>query len=185
MKNIVEKASNLQIYDQEKRDKLLFITCAVIRKYFYDKYPTTNKEECDMELKKDSQNRSYQFGRLLAVLEKLESDAIRNKSNKNKEKIRETNAIRSQAYFCKRPCTAFTQIMEKLKTGYYPDLYEGQKIKYEKLIGEIVGKIYEMDGYENKPLSEEYMLGYYMQKNELYKPSEVNDTKNIESTEEE
>lgn len=54
------------------------------------------------------------------------------------------------------------------------------KLKYEKLIGEIMAVISEFpDNEYNKPLSETYLLGYYLQKNSLYAKKE-NDTENTE-----
>ena len=111
-------------------------------------------------------DRSYLFGRLLAVLEKIEKDTYRNGED------RETNAIRAQAFYKQRPFTAFSQIMTSLKTGYYPKLSTGTKNYYEKLVGNIMEKISLTEEDMNKPLSETYLLGYYLQKNALYTKKE-------------
>ena len=60
------KASNLQIMDAALRETVLFIACAVLRKYKYDWY----KEEWGMALEPQKKDVSYQYGRLLAVFEK-------------------------------------------------------------------------------------------------------------------
>lgn len=158
MKSLVIKASNLQVYKKSNADRLLFITCAAIRKYRYDRF----KEEWKMALDENNPDRSYQFGRLLAVLEKIERDTYKNGEE------RETNAIRTQAFYVQRPLTAFSQIMTDLKTGYYHRLGEGSKTYYEKLIGEIMEKISASREELDKPLSETYLMGYYLQKNVLY-----------------
>ena len=72
---LVKKAGALMLYDDSKasnwlRSKLLFTTCAVIKKYRHDYF----REEWDMALEKEKKDRSYQYGRLLAVLEKAERD---------------------------------------------------------------------------------------------------------------
>ena len=118
-----------------------------------------------MALDENSIDRSYQFGRLLAVLEMIERQA--NGTNGNE---RETNAIRTQVYYVRRPLTAFSQIMTSLKTGYYPKLSIGARTYFEKLIGEIIEKISTHTSKEelDKPLTETYLMGYYLQKNALY-----------------
>ena len=167
MRNLVIKASNLQIYNGYAADTLIFITCAVVRKYRFDHF----KEEWKMALDENLDDRSYQFGRLLAVLEKIERDTYRDGD------VRDTNAIRLQAFYSQRPLTAFSQIMTGLKTGYYPRLTEGSKMYYEKIIGQIMEKISSSEEDPDKPLAETYLMGYYLQKNELYTKKEVKEAK--------
>lgn len=168
MRAIVAKCGNLQIYDSELRNNLLFTACAVIKKYRYDHF----KEDWQMSLEKNNPDRSYQYGRLLAVLEKAERDTY------DKDEGRETNAIRMQSVFVKRPAYAAKIIIEQLKSGYYPKLSAGTRVWYERIIGEIMEKISE-SGDINKPLSETYLMGYYLQKNELYtKKNELTEDEN-------
>ena len=116
-----------------------------------------------MALEPEKKNRSYQFGRLLAVLEKAERDAF------DQGEKREPNAMRLQTLYVKRPMHAAKMIIEQLKNAYYPRLNPGSRIYYDKLIGEIMLTISECpDGEVSKPLGEEYLLGYYLQKNALY-----------------
>lgn len=125
-----------------------------------------------MSLEKNNPDRSYQYGRLLAVLEKAERDTY------DKDEGRETNAIRMQSVFVKRPAYAAKIIIEQLKSGYYPKLSAGTRVWYERIIGEIMEKISE-SGDINKPLSETYLMGYYLQKNELYtKKNELTEDEN-------
>ena len=160
MRALVHRAGNLRLYKGKNRRKLLFITCAVIRKYWIDHF----KEEWEMALDPNCNNRSYQFGRLLAVMEKIERDVL-NKADDD----RETNAIRMQPVFVRRPGYAVKTIMDKLKMAYYPKLSEGSRIYYDRLIGEIMDKISQSSIEEyNQPLDETYLLGYYLQKNALY-----------------
>ncbi len=163
MKNLVIKASNMQVYKGKNTDQLLFIACTAIKKYRYDHF----KEEWEMALDENISDRSYQFGRLLAVLEKIEKDTYKNGED------RETNAIRIQAFYVQRPLSAFSQIMTGLKTGYYPRLSSAAKTYYEKLIGSIMEKISSSgEGELDKSLTETYLMGYYLQKNALYTKKE-------------
>lgn len=165
MRSAVQKCSSLQLYDKLNREKQLFTTCAIIKKYIYDRF----KEEWNMALEPEKKNRSYQFGRLLAVLEKAERDAF-----DNGEK-REPNAIRMWSLFVKRPMYATTVIIEQLKNAYYPRLEPGERGYYDKLIEGIMRVISEFPENEiGKPLGEEYLMGYYLQKDALY-PKKNND----------
>ena len=110
-----------------------------------------------MALEPEKKNRSYQFGRLLAVLEKAERGAF-----DNSEK-REPNAIRMWSLFVKRPMYATTVIIEQLKNAYYPRLEPGKRGYYDKLIEGIMRVISEFPESEiGKPLGEEYLMGYYL-----------------------
>lgn len=175
MRSAVQKCSSLQLYDKLNREKQLFTTCAIIKKYIYDRF----KEEWNMALEPEKKNRSYQFGRLLAVLEKAERGAF-----DNSEK-REPNAIRMWSLFVKRPMYATTVIIEQLKNAYYPRLEPGKRGYYDKLIEGIMRVISEFPENEiGKPLGEEYLMGYYLQKDALCQKKN-NDNDDNESEDEE
>lgn len=175
MRSAVQKCSSLQLYEKLNREKQLFTTCAIIKKYRYDRF----KEEWNMALEPEKKNRSYQFGRLLAVLEKAERRAF-----DNGEK-REPNAIRMWSLFVKRPMYATTVIIEQLKNAYYPRLEPGERSHYDKLIEGIMRVISEFPENEiGKPLGEEYLMGYYLQKDAL-RPKKNNDNDDNESEDEE
>ena len=166
---LVRNCEKMRTYIGPKNDTftlrdLLWITCAVIRKYRKDRFG----EEVRMGLEKEKKDRSYQFGRLLAIMEKIEKDAC----PKDKQpKI--TNAIKMQTVFARRPAYAEQVVMEKLKRGYWKKLSEGQQAYYSKLITEIHGVISEFgDDEYGKPLTEMYLPGYYLQQKELYTKKE-------------
>lgn len=178
MRCAVQKCSSLQLYDNDgkskNRNEQLFTTCAIIKKYRYDRF----KEEWIMALEPEKKNRSYQFGRLLAVLEKAERDAF------DSDEKREPNAMRMQTLFVKRPMYAAKLIIEQLKNAYYPRLKPGARNYYDKLIGEIMLVISGCpEGEAGKPLGEEYLMGYYLQKNALYtkKNNDNNESEEKES----
>ena len=181
MRCAVQKCSSLQLYDNDgkskNRNEQLFTTCAIIKKYRYDRF----KEEWIMALEPEKKNRSYQFGRLLAVLEKAERDAF--DSDDDSDEKREPNAMRMQMLFVKRPMYAAKLIIEQLKNAYYPRLKPGTRNRYDKLIGEIMLVISGCpEGETGKPLGEEYLMGYYLQKNALY-TKKNNDNKESEEKE--
>ena len=159
VKAIVAKAENLQVFNSNNRNNLLFVACAVIRKTHLDHY----KEEIAMALEPNRHDRSYQFGRLLAVMEKIERDTY------DREEDREPNAIRMQPVFVRRPGYAAKIVIDQLKGAYYPRLKPGARVYYDRLIGEIM-EVIDSFGPEqyNRPLSETYLPGYYLQKNALF-----------------
>ena len=157
MRAVTQKASNPLAFDK-CRNKVLETACAVIWKY-----KTDQGERWEMSLEKDKKDRSYQFGRLLAVMEKAERDTYDEKEN------REPNAIRLQSTFCQRPFATAKIIIEQLKRGYYQKLKPDARTVYEKYIGEIFEIVSDFSDEErNRPLTESYLLGYYLQKKELY-----------------
>lgn len=166
MRAIVARAERLLNYNAFNRNALLFTACAVIRKYYIDH----QKEALGLELEAGRRDRSYQWGRMLAVMEKIERDTY-----ESGEK-RETNAIRMQAVFVRRPAYAFRIVMEQLKAAYYPRLFPGKRSYYEKLIEEIMAQLaLDMEDYA-KPLGETYLMGYYLQKSALYTKNDESET---------
>jgi len=166
---IAQRTMQPLAYDKYTREDLQFTACAVIRKYYMD----FRQEEYRMALEKDKKDISYQYGRLLAVLEKAERDTY------DRDEGRDPNAIRLQSVFCTRPAQTSRIIIEQVKKGYYPKLKPGMRVYYEQLIGEIFEMIASFpDAEQNAPLKETYIMGYYLQKNALY-------TKNTESETEE
>ena len=153
------KASNLQIMDTQLRETVLFTACAVLRKYYYD----WDREEWNMSLEPEKKDISYQYGRLLAVFEKIEQDTY------DKDEQREPNAIRMQSVFAKRPRYASRILWEQLKKAYYPHLKPWNRVKYDRLIGEIIEQISNLPQAEHEEaLKDTYLFGYYLQKKALY-----------------
>lgn len=153
------KASNLQIMDTQLRETVLFTACAVLRKYYYD----WDREEWNMSLEPEKKDISYQYGRLLAVFEKIEQDTY------DKDEQREPNAIRMQSVFAKRPRYASRILWEQLKKAYYPRLKPWNRVKYDRLIGEIIEQISNLPQAEHEEaLKDTYLFGYYLQKKALY-----------------
>lgn len=162
----------LEAYSGSNRLKLGYTACAVIRKYHNDIF---QKEEYSMELDPKKQDRSYQYGRLLAVYEKIERDTYA------ADEAREPNAIRMQTVFSERPLYAARVLKERL-VPYYEKLNRSNpkaRVFYDKLIGEIISEIPE-ENVEHS-LGDTYILGYYLQKNALYTSNKgKNDTNDME-----
>ncbi len=122
------------------------------------------KEEWNLGLDTTCTDRSYLFGRLLAIAENLENDTY------GKDDRRTANALRYQFAFSQHPMSTWKTLYEKL-TPYKERLRKnrpGRLSDYEKLIGEISDLIQWDDPNLNTGLSELYVLGYYHQRQALY-----------------
>lgn len=177
MQALFHRASSPLGYEKCVRETIMSTACAVIRKYHLDR----KKEEWEMTLEPEKKDCSYQFGRLLAVLEKVERDTF------GSDESREPNAIRQQSVFCQRPLYAANNIESQLERAYFPRLTPGSRMFYKKLIGEIMENIGQFPEHQwNQPLGETYLLGYYLQRNALYtaKNHDKVEEKEHDSTEE-
>lgn len=162
---LMHRASMPLAYNNINRRKILFTACAAIYAY----RTQAKKEEWTMSLDKEKNDRSYQFGRLLAVMEKVERDTYTDEG-------REPNAIRMQSVFCDRPLYTAKIINDRLNP-YFERLRPGSRAYYKKLIGEITEQLSNYDDAQlNRPLGDTYLMGYYLQRNELY-TSKSNETK--------
>lgn len=168
VKALANRASRPLAYDKYVWEDILFTACAVIRKYRMDRF----KEEWNMALEPEKKDRSYQFGRLLAILEKVEKDTY------SDDDTRQTNAIRVQSVFRQTPLRIANQIEAQLNKAYFPKLKPATERWYRKQIGEIMVTISQFPEEDwNKPLGDSYLMGYYLQRNALY-------TKKTDNTEE-
>lgn len=155
------RASTPLAYSRSNRERVLSTACAVISKYYRDRGMTEKGEEEDMKLDLENRDRSYLFGRLLAVMEKVE------RSTYDKEESREPNAIRLQSVYVNHPFQVW-KILEDSLNPYFQRLRPGSRKYYKDLISEIAGMFREEDlPILNQSLKETYLLGYYLQRMEL------------------
>ncbi|MCD8106658.1 MAG: type I-C CRISPR-associated protein Cas8c/Csd1 [Oscillospiraceae bacterium] len=153
---------------------VLYTACAVIRKYHND---LLNKEEWTMQLDTAKTDRSYLFGRLLAVMEYTE------RSTYERDERREPNAVRMFTAFCERPMN-MTAVLKKRLMPYLEKLKPWKRRYVEDLMGDIIATFREEDEAAlNRPLEDTYLLGYYLQRKELYKPKEEKESEITESEE--
>ncbi|GLC88901.1 type I-C CRISPR-associated protein Cas8c/Csd1 [Lysinibacillus piscis] len=156
-RSAIIRASNPQFYDQKwEWEQVLTVACALVRKHFI-------KEGWHVALNTETTNRDYLFGRLLAVADVLERSAL------GAEENRATNALRYMNMFQSNPQRTWSTIQRNLQP-YQMKLRE-KGIRYSKLIDEIASK-FELEDFNNKPLSGKYLLGYYSQRQDLYTKKE-------------
>ena len=161
MQAVIRRASTPQAYSTGNRERILSTACALVVKYYSDREKGVH---IDMAIDYENTDRSYLFGRLLAVLEQAEHSTFA------QGETRDTNAIRLQSAFVNHPMSTW-QILEDQLNPYFHRMTPGSRNFYKDLISEIAEKISE-SGQEqlNRPLGELYLIGYYLQRAEFRKP---------------
>ncbi len=164
VKALCDRASHpLCFKERNNRALVLFNACALLRKYLNDQ---AQKEEWTMILDRTQTDRSYLFGRMLAVYEYAER-AVYGVDD------REPNAIRMQSIFCRRPLDT-AAILEQRLEPYLRKLHKNRPGLwgiYHRELGEIHQLLEQADWSQdllNRPLEGTYLLGYYQQRNDLY-----------------
>ncbi|WP_018663049.1 type I-C CRISPR-associated protein Cas8c/Csd1 [Heyndrickxia acidiproducens] len=155
------RASNPVAMEKWEWEKTLSIACALI-----------NKEEgYNLALDKENDNRDYLFGRLLAIADVLERNALDASDN------RATNAVRYMNAFSQHPERTWRTIQASLQP--YQARLGNKSIYYSKIIDEVASRI-SFEDFNDNPLSGKYLLGFYSQRYDLYQKK----SKNIPSADE-
>lgn len=175
MHALVLKASNPLAYSYWNKERVLSYACAMVAKYYnykIEKGMINNMSEISTKLDINNNDRSYLYGRLLAIMEKIERDVL-NMSKDPNIKGRITNAERLWLAFTIHPMRMFKILTEQVNR-YQNRLTKDKREEYKDLIQKIqttLCSLYSV-GELNKPLEETYLPGYYCQREKLY-------TKNI------
>lgn len=146
---LAQRASNPHGMEKWEWKKTVSVACAVI-----------NREErgYTMALNTESTNRSYLFGRLLALANELEKWSLREQGEKNDK--RETNAERYMVSFSNKPKRTWGVIYHNLQP-YQARL--GKKAdRLNHLMLEVMDQFSEED-FNDKALDPVYLLGYSSQ----------------------
>lgn len=153
VESATRRASNRMAMDVWDWNKTLSIACSLFRKY-------NIKENYTMCLEENRTTRDYLYGRLLAIADRLEGQAL----YKAKEK-RDTNAARFMQLFAEHPYKTWRQI--ELSLTPYKASLDGASY-FNGLIDEVMCKFKPEDFTNDKPLSGEFLLGYHCQRAKLW-----------------
>ena len=169
IKALVNKTSNPQAYEEKVWRNMIFTACAVLNKQYMDQ-GSTQKGNKGIGWTLDENNRSFQFGRLIAAMEKAEQDYYYQSGDSGGDKkTRMTTAIKALNSFRQKPFSTYARVQEHLTQAYIPRLNQPARIRYEKLKGEIMGRIADYPKEDlNKPLEDIYLLGYDLQRNAFF-----------------
>lgn len=158
------RASNPLAYTRGNHERILSTACAMITGYYKSKGVNIK-----MTLDYDNTDRSYLFGRLLAVAEKMERSTYKN------DEQREPNAIRLQCAFVNRPSSMW-KILEEQLNPYIQRMTVGSRKFFKAIITDDIMAKFKDEDYSkmNNPLDEKYLIGYYLQLAELNKKHDDN-----------
>lgn len=178
IKQLAANIQNRLRYD-ETWDSLLFVALAILSHQREEKYTDMlNREKVD---------RSYLFGRLLAVYEQIESAtfAKANKIAGEPTSERLTNAQHFWSAFNRNPATT-TQILEEKVKPYEKKLrtsMPGLLIKLEKEKSEIVNKLHDHfydNANFNNSLEYDFIFGYQAERKFLFTKHPEEEKVNVE-----
>ena len=142
-----------------RAEQKLTITRAAIIKAYLNRQSNNNKK-IDIMLDKDNNNQGYLCGRLFAVLDKIQEDA--NKISSIRERY--MNAASST------PSAVFATILN-LSVHHSEKLEEGRRIYFEKLKQEILDKVSAEGFPTHLDLQDQgrFFVGYYHQRQDFFR----------------
>ena len=123
--------------------------------------------------KKVLHDRNFLFGRLLAVLDETETKAMY--GDNDKERL--TNAKRYWNAYSRRPARTYATIKRQVMP-YLKKLTNGQIAYLERITQEILS-LMETEDFNDSPLDELYLPGYYCQREEIRRYKGKNDSENV------
>lgn len=170
-KTLAQNIKNRQRYDKTW-DDVLTVSLAVL---------SEAKKEDNKMREKDCQTRSYLFGRLLSVYDKLEYDVLKGKNKKQglgkSSAIRATNAERYWNAFVNKPYTTMKTL--ESSTRYCVEYMKSNGLGgFFKTMDEAKDEILKLlDTEENRKkinaqLDSDFIFGYYAQKKEFFTKKE-------------
>lgn len=159
----VLKASNPLAYEAKfNYRKVLHIACSMVKRLYWEKKQRNEREGVifKMELDRSNRDRSYLYGRLLAVAERVERVTY------EKGETRITNAERYMQAFSHAPFRTWTMIWSNLQP-YMRQLKPSGREFYKNLVGEITEQFKYEERISGDPLDGKYLIGYDCQRSEL------------------
>ena len=177
VKALVNHASSPQAYDENVWRNIVFTACAVLNMHYGYRKAISERGDMDMGWTLEEENRSFQFGRLLAAMEKVEQDYYYQSGEGSEDKKpRMTTAIKALNRFRQRPFSTYASVQNHLFSAYIPRLSQSSRIRYEKLKGEIIDRISRFPKDDlDRPLEDLYLLGYDLQRNAFFKKSNTDE----------
>lgn len=159
---VVKASSPLSYKDRHLWERVLSLACSFVKKYRYDQY---NKEEWNVALNLEEKNRSYLYGRLLAVADRIEYRTY----DQDQDSGRVTNAKRYMNTFSQRPFDTW-KIIEENVQPYLNKLKINERKYYERTLDEIYS-LFDIEGYQdNTRLDGLYLLGFHSQSYAMKQP---------------
>lgn len=168
-RDFVEKSIDAAVTPLSKSafnwQRCVSICCGMVNKYAQERKGV----KYEMALDKNLNDRSYLFGRLLAVAEKIERDVYQKEQKGSYD--RQTNAMRYMSVMSKKPYRTWMILEQKIQP--YLRRLGQSKNYYQHLIGEIMDLFTIGDYTTNKALEGTFVLGFHCQLQDFYKKRDV------------
>ena len=145
-----------------------YYRAALIKAHLCD----TTKKGATMSLDKEEQNLGYRLGRLFAVLEKAQSDALGSVNASLRDRYIGAASARPGLVFPQLLKTAQFHVSKSAKQ------HPGYDIRFSRLVSEIVAGMPVFPPILSLEDQGRFMLGYYHQNNALYQKKTANDAEN-------
>lgn len=147
--------------------------CALIRRSRFDALSREERAALDGRLPSDrldrsNRNRSYLYGRLLALADQAEYEA----ADRSERRMLPTNAIRLAQRFVQRPRETWMHLHIKLLPYLSMLGGEGKADDVMRGIAEVESLFDRKDRESAAPLGEDFLLGYLAQRRDFYMPHE-------------
>lgn len=179
VRTAVKNVSNPMKYGNEINVwlEMMDVTCALINKERIDYGKGEFDVEVNLENIGENKDRSFLYGRLLAIFDYVEArvlyeDAKKGGNLDEGKTLRITNAKRYWNSYTVRPNTTCKTLQAKLQQGSIPKMAPNIWAHYSNMISVIMADLYETDGFNDAQLEPEYLLGYYIQNLLLWKKNE-------------
>ena len=134
-------------------------TCALIYKQYADEGRLMFR---DANLMEQCRDRSYLYGRLLAIADFAEFDAMERQNG------RMTNSVTMMPAFVQRPKEAWLRLHGKL-IPYLAKLETAKADAYQNLLGAVEALFLPEERESDAPLTELFLPGYYSQRQTLFR----------------
>lgn len=137
---------------------------AYLNRYYYQIYSDPNQREVSRTLDITQPSVGYQLGRLFATLEKIQEEA--------NPGINATIRERFYGAACATPVTVFTNLL-RLKNHHLAKMdSKGRVIYFERLLGEIMGRLSDFPAHLDLHEQGRFAIGYYHQRQAFFTKSE-------------
>ena len=153
---IYNRAIRPASFNDDKSWRRVMRTASKLFKAYYD------EGEIKTMLNDSYHDRSYSFGRLLAIADVIEEGILQGSEN-NEGRV--TNAKRYMSSFAQRPLDTWKIIYTNLQPYLRKSKYS---FKASKLIDEIFASLDAEDKHLNDPLNGKFLIGYSQQRNDWY-----------------
>lgn len=160
------KGHEMQLFNE-----ILKTACALLHLIHMRK--DKERGEKDLGLDRENSSRDYLYGRLLAVYDRIENTALNRRSQKDENgrtDHRDTNAMRMWSAFVAHPSACAANLQECV-IPYLSSLPYGLRTYYQNELTEIYSKLAEA-GHSKRPLSPDYLHGFYLERAELTRKKE-------------